>query len=136
MTEKKLSSRNLESPGHSASAIKARFPLGYFVRANRQKSRNSSYLFAANFFASQFKLKQSFLGLGSQLGLILVLNFSKSSKFIHLVSLAMSQNTGALEAAGVRVFAHPHFLDCGCPLYAGHPQNRNILVKLIICCPC
>ena len=33
---------------------KARFPLGEFVRANRQKSRNASYLFAANFFASQF----------------------------------------------------------------------------------
>ena len=32
----------------------ARFPLGEFVRANRQKSRNASYLFAANFFASQF----------------------------------------------------------------------------------
>ena len=32
----------------------AYFPLGEFVRANRQKSRNSSYLFAANFFASQF----------------------------------------------------------------------------------
>ena len=30
------------------------FPLGEFVRANTQKSRNGSYLFAANFFASQF----------------------------------------------------------------------------------
>ena len=28
---------------------KARFPLGEFVRANRQESRNASYLFAANF---------------------------------------------------------------------------------------
>ena len=36
------------------SSIKARFPLGEFFRANRQKSRNASYLFAANFFASQF----------------------------------------------------------------------------------
>ena len=36
------------------AAPKARFPLGEFVRANRQKSRNASYLFAANFFASQF----------------------------------------------------------------------------------
>ena len=34
--------------------FKARFPLGEFVRANRQKSRNASYMFAANFFASQF----------------------------------------------------------------------------------
>ena len=34
--------------------LKAYFPLGEFVRANRQKSRNGSYLFAANFFASQF----------------------------------------------------------------------------------
>ena len=33
---------------------KAYFPLGDFIRANRQKSRNASYLFAANFFASQF----------------------------------------------------------------------------------
>ena len=29
------------------------FPLGEFVRANRQKSRNASYMFVANFFASQ-----------------------------------------------------------------------------------
>ena len=47
----------------------------------------------------------------------------------------MGQVSGALEAAGVQVFGHPHFLDCGCPLYSGHPQNRHILVKLIICCP-
>ena len=33
---------------------KAYFPLGDFIRANRQKSRNAFYLFAANFFASQF----------------------------------------------------------------------------------
>ena len=33
---------------------KAYFPLGEFVRANTQKSRNAPYLFAANFFASQF----------------------------------------------------------------------------------
>ena len=35
-------------------ARKARFPLGEFVRTNRRKSRNASYLFAAIFFASQF----------------------------------------------------------------------------------
>ena len=33
---------------------KAYFLHGEFVRANRQKCRNASYLFAANFFASQF----------------------------------------------------------------------------------
>ena len=33
---------------------KAYFPLGDFIGANRQKSRNAFYLFAANFFASQF----------------------------------------------------------------------------------
>ena len=37
-----------------STRIKAYFPLGEFVRANRQKIRNASYLFAANFFASQF----------------------------------------------------------------------------------
>ena len=30
------------------------FPFCEFVRANGQKGRNGSYLFAANFFASQF----------------------------------------------------------------------------------
>ena len=40
----------------------ARFPLGEFVRANRQKSRNASYLFAANFFASQFNLTNHVAG--------------------------------------------------------------------------
>ena len=40
---------------HDVSETKARFPLGDFVRANRQKSRNAPYLFAANFFASQFQ---------------------------------------------------------------------------------
>ena len=34
--------------------LQARLPLGEFVRAKRQKSRNASYLFAENFFASQF----------------------------------------------------------------------------------
>ena len=38
----------------NSTRTKAYFPLGEFVRANRQKSRNASYLFAANFFASQF----------------------------------------------------------------------------------
>ena len=38
---------------HSLFGAKAYFPLGEFVRTNRQKSRNGSYLFAANFFASQ-----------------------------------------------------------------------------------
>ena len=33
---------------------KACFPLGEFVRANRQKSRNASYLFAANFSPTNF----------------------------------------------------------------------------------
>ena len=42
------------SEDDSVKVSKARFPLGEFVRANRQKSRNASYLFAANFFASQF----------------------------------------------------------------------------------
>ena len=37
---------------------------------------------------------------------------------------------GALEAAGVRVFGHPHFLDSGCSLYEGHPQNRHLLPLL------
>ena len=38
----------------SKNRLKACFPLDNFVRANRQKSRNSSYLFAVNFFAIQF----------------------------------------------------------------------------------
>ena len=38
----------------TSTRIKAYLPLGEFVRTNRQKIRNASYLFAANFFASQF----------------------------------------------------------------------------------
>ena len=36
-------------------ACSSLFPLSEFVRANTQKSRNGFYLFAANFFASQFQ---------------------------------------------------------------------------------
>ena len=42
----------LTTSQHGFKPNQAYFPLGEFVRASRQKSRNASYLFAANFFAS------------------------------------------------------------------------------------
>ena len=52
--ERKIDAGADDKPGYFFKCPKARFPLGEFVRANRQKSKNASYLFAANFSASQF----------------------------------------------------------------------------------
>ena len=37
-------------------------------------------------------------------------------KYIFVLPHDIRPNAGAVEAAGVRVSEHPHFLDSGCPI--------------------